>query len=902
MRILAFPLVLAVFTGTASAQTAAYWQRGSLPGTALEGRAITPDRAIGFVLDAAGLREYLAHARSGTVLDLGSATDQIDLPLPTGGFQRFRFLETPLMESGMGARYPEVRTYTGVALGDPRVTLKFDLTPAGFHAMVLGLPGGDAFIDPVRMGDNVEHQVYWKHDLASFRGNSAMNCTYDQVNDLPHAMQQSAQWIAQAGGARAGDCQYRTYRLALACTGEYANYFGATGTNKVPAIAAMATTLNRVNGIYERDAALTMVLVANNDQLVFTNPATDGYTNDDGGDMLDENQDKCDAVIGSANYDIGHVFSTGGGGVAYLNSPCTGYKAGGVTGLPAPVGDPFDIDYVAHEMGHQYGANHTQNNDCNRAGPAAVEVGSGITIMGYAGVCAPDVADHSIAMFGGYSLQEIHANITNGNSSGCPQTVPLVNAPPTVSAGVNRTIPRSTPFVLTAIASDPDPGDNLTYSWEQMNAQPSTQPPVASSNNGPNFRPWLPTASPQRWFPRLNTVLSGNNPSPNWEVLANVTRSYTFRVTVRDNAVGGGCNAQDDIQVSVSGTTGPFLVTLPNTAVSWTALSSRTVTWDVAGTAGSPVNCSNVDILLSADGGLTWPYALATATPNDGSEVVTMPNVATAQARIMVRANGNIFYDVSDHNFTITAPEQVLLNARVWLEGPYVPGAMMNDGLRAAGLVPTGEPYTALGFAQAGEGGGESCAPQVLAITGPDAIVDWVRLELRAAGAPATVVCTRQALLQRDGDIVDVDGTSPVSFAVPAGNYYVAVRHRNHLGCMTAGTIALGASATTLDLTSPAMPTYGTEARKTVDGSRVLWSGNSRLDNKLSYTGMQNDRDVIIDRVGGMDPTTTVVGYFTEDCNMDGLVRYTGTGNDRDPILLNVGGELPTSIRVEQLP
>ncbi|MBZ0207431.1 MAG: hypothetical protein K8H89_14005 [Flavobacteriales bacterium] len=895
-------LFLALFASavTATSQTASLWHAGPMTSSERGERFIVPERALYLQLDTTGMRSYLMQATRGSVLDLAGSSAIVELPLPDGEFLNFRFLETPLMHPDMGARYPYIRTYSGIAVDDPRISLKFDLTPSGFHAMVMGLPGGDVFIDPVAMGNSVQHQVYWKRDLRPSPGRSSMTCTYDEVNDLPHEMARTAQWIEQAGDARAGDCQFRTYRLALACTGDYANFFGATGSNKAPAIAAMATSLNRVNGIFERDAALTMVLVANNDQLVFTNPATDGYTNYDGGTMLDENQTKCDAVIGSSNYDIGHVFSTGGGGVAYLNSPCMGYKAGGVTGRSSPVGDPFDIDYVAHEMGHQYGGNHTQNNNCNRAGSAAVEVGSGITIMGYAGVCAPDVEPHSIAMFGGYSLQEIHANITTGNSSTCPQTVALINSPPTVSAGSDRTIPRNTPFVLSAVASDPDAGDLLTYSWEQMDSQSSTQPPSANSNRGPNFRPWLPVPEPQRWFPKLSTVASGTNPTPNWEVLANVARTYSFRVTVRDNAAGGGCNVQDNVTITVSGTTGPFLVTQPNTAVTWAGGSAQTVTWDPAGTSGSPVNCANVDILLSVDGGLTYPYTLATATPNDGSHSVTLPNTATTNARVMVRANGNVFYDMSDQDFTITAPEQVLVNAKVWLEGPFS-GGQMNDDLRIAGLIPTSEPYTALGFTQVGNGGGESCAPSVLNATGANAIVDWVRLELRAAGSSSAIVATRQALLQRDGDIVDVDGTSPVAFVVPAGNYHVAVRHRNHLGCMTVNAISMGAVATTVDLAAPATATFGTDARKSLNGERLLWMGNAHVDNKLSYTGAQNDRDPIINRIG-TDPTISMPGYYTEDCNMDGVVRYTGSLNDRDPILVNLGGSIPTTIRLEQLP
>ncbi|MBS1937952.1 MAG: hypothetical protein JSS84_09105 [Bacteroidetes bacterium] len=902
MRQILTIFLFAAAASTALPQTASHWQAVPLTNGASRGRHIIPAHALGFQLDTAAMRGFLAQAPHGTYTDLGQADAGLDLPLPTGAFMRFKCMETPVMHPALGARFPYIRTYSGYAVNDVRVKVKFDQTPAGFHAMITGLPEGDAFLDPVAMGNSTLHQAYWKRDLAPALQRSAAHCTYDQVNDIGHAMALSAQWMGQAEAQRAGDCKFRTYRLALACTGEYANFFGATGTNKAPAIAAMATTLNRVNGIYERDAALTMVLVANNDQLVFTNPVTDGYTNDDGGTMLDENQAKCDAIIGTANYDIGHVFSTGGGGVAYLNSPCNPtYKAGGVTGLPAPVGDPFDIDYVAHEMGHQYGGNHTQNNNCNRASPASVEVGSGITIMGYAGVCAPNVEDHSIAMFGGYSLQEIHANITTGTSSTCPQTVPLVNAPPTVAAGANYTIPKSTPFVLTATGSDPNTGDQLTYSWEQMDYQTSTQPPVATSTQGPNFRPWLPVNTPQRWFPRLSVVASGTNPNPNWEVLSSVARTYKFRVTVRDNAPGGGCNAQSNMTVTVNGSAGPFVVTQPNTALTWAGGSTQTVIWNVAGTAASPVSCTAVDILLSTDGGLTWPQTLATAVPNNGTSSVTVPLTASTTARIMVRANGNVFYDISDQNFTITSPQPVQVNARVWLEGAYS-GGLMRDDLRVAGALPTVEPYSAMGYMQAAGGGGETCAQSVLAASGNNAIVDWVRLELRASANAATVVATRQALLTRNGNIVGVDGTSPVSFTVAAGNYYVAVRHRNHLGCMTAGTVVLGASPATVDFTTSTLATYGTDARKPDAGNvRLLWMGNAHPDGQLKYTGANNDRDPILALIG-LDPTAGVVGYYKEDCNMDAHVRYTGAGNDRDPILVNVGSTVPTAVRQEQLP
>src|SRR5690606_21056879 len=191
-------------------------------------------------------------------------------------------------------------------------------------------------------------------------------------------------------------------------------------------------------------------------------------------------------------------------------------------------------------------------------------------------------------------------------------------------------------------------------------------------------------------------------------------------------------------------------------------------------------------------------------------------------------------------------------------------------------------PYSALGFAQLGGGGGEACDPDVLAVTGGAAIVDWLRVELRSAADPATVVATRQALLQRNGTIVDVAGSAPVSLAAPSGNYHVAVRHRNHLGCMTALPVALSGTAASVDFSSAATAMHGTEARKIAEGQRLLWMGNANTDGRLSYTGSANDRDPIILRIDGM-PTGVLQGYYTEDANMDGLVRYTGTENDRDP-------------------
>lgn len=897
-------LFVALLPLCALAQRPAFWTElptervAWLPGE----RRIVPDRARTLTLDVEGLRDWLHQVPAGELSEVAAATSVLELPLPEGGFAAFRIREVSVMHPELQARYPEIRTYTGVGLENGAL-LKMDLTPHGFHAMVLTPGGDDWFIDPLLHGDRAHYQSYLKRNFRKQLPEGFSACHYEAVNDMEAAQKQTRQWIAEMDADRVGDCQLRRYRLALAATGEYSNYHGSntTNNNKSFAAAAQVTSLNRVNGIYERDAMLTMVLVANNDNLIYLNGATDPYTNNNGSTMLGENISNCNAVIGSANYDIGHVFSTGGGGVAYLNSPCTSFKAGGVTGLPAPAGDPFDIDYVAHEMGHQFGGNHSQNNNCNRSASAAVEVGSGITIMGYAGICAPNVANSSIAMFGGYSMQEIAANITTGSGSGCATILPLVNAQPTANAGPDYVIPRSTPFILTGSGSDADPGNVLTYSWEQMDNAVAPQPPAATNTGGPAWVPLLPQTTPVRYMPNLPAVIA--NTSPTWEVLSSVARTYNFRLTVRDNNPGGGCAKQDNMVVTVTGSAGPFMVTAPNTAVTWTALTSQAVTWNVAGTTAAPVSCANVDILLSTDGGLTYPTVLAAATPNDGSQSITVPNMPTTTARVMVRANGNIFYDISNANFTIT-PGAVLA-PRVALEGAYDPATgLMRDMLRSLPGFPLNEPFTALGYAHVG-GGGESVAPPVLAITGGDAIVDWAVVELRPSGTPATVLATRSALVQRDGDVVATDGISALRFAVAPGSYHVAIRHRNHLGAMTAAPVALSSSPTTVDFRDAGLSTFGSEARKAISGAypvQALWAGDVSFNGQLMYVGDGNDRDPILVRVGGTVPTNSVEGYFIEDVNLDGTVKYLGEANDRDPILMNIGGSMPTSIRSAQLP
>ncbi|HVF91412.1 MAG TPA: zinc-dependent metalloprotease family protein, partial [Blastocatellia bacterium] len=570
----------------------------------------------------------------------------LTVPMPDGSFARFRIEESPIMEPGLAAQFPEIKTYRGQGIDDPTATARFDLTPKGFHGYILS-SGDTVYTDPTSQNDAETYITYNKRELPKEARDFQCLVTDDDI--VARASSADVAQDVTSGTA------LRTYRLALAATGEYTT---AAGGTVAAATARMTTTMNRVNGVYERDLAVRLVLIANNASIVFTNSASDPYSNNDGIAMLAQNQTTCTNVIGSANFDIGHVFSTGGGGVASVGVPClNSFKARGVTGLPNPVGDVFAIDFVAHEMGHQLGALHTFNGtqgNCsgNRSSSAAYEPGSGSTIMGYAGICeSQDIQGNSNDYFHHRSLEEINSILTTSGGA-CATSASTGNTPPTVSAGANFVIPARTPFALTATGSDVN-GDSLTYCWEEYDLGAAAPPDTDLNGQArPIFRSFNPTTSPSRTFPQLSDLK--NHVETYGESLPTINRVMNFRVTARDNrAAGGGVNSAQ-MQVTVFNTGVPFTLLAPTTAVSWGALSSQTVTWDIAGTTGAPINAANVKLSLSTDGGNTYPIVIAASTPNDGSEVITVPNAPTTTARIKIEAVGNIFFDISDVNFTIT--------------------------------------------------------------------------------------------------------------------------------------------------------------------------------------------------------------------------------------------------------
>ncbi|AFH49536.1 Hypothetical protein IALB_1829 [Ignavibacterium album JCM 16511] len=609
-------------------------------------RVIIPDlyRTLQLNLDLA--KELLASAPMEFTSEAINNPSVIELPLPEGTFQKFKFWASPAMEPELQKKFPEIRTYTGQGIDDPFATLKMDLTPHGFHAMILS-PNGRVFIDPYAKGEIKYYIVYFAKNFT--KKDALFDCEVLYHEEYTKPIINYYESILTPTGP-----QLRTYRLANAATGEYTQYHGGT----VPfGLAAVTTSVNRVNGVYEKEVAIRMVLVANNNLIIYTNPSTDPYSNNNGALMLSQNISNLNSVIGTSNYDIGHVFSTGGGGIAYLGCVCTSNKAGGVTGSPNPIGDPFDIDYVAHEMGHQFGANHTFNGNTgscsgNRNASTAYEPGSGSTIMAYAGICDPqNLQSNSDAYFHTISFDEIVAYTNSGSGNSCAQITNTGNNAPSISVPLGGFyIPKSTPFALRGNASDPN-GDALTYCWEEFDLGPAGDP-NSPSGDAPIIRSFNPDTSKIRYVPKLSDLI--NNTSTYGVLLPTYSRNLKFRLTVRDNRAGGGGVDWRQVNFAVDGNSGPFTVTSPNTSVVWAGASQQTVTWNVTNTNISPVNCSNVRILLSTNGGYNFNDTILSLTPNDGSEIITVPNIATTQARIKVEAVNNIFFDISNQNFTIT--------------------------------------------------------------------------------------------------------------------------------------------------------------------------------------------------------------------------------------------------------
>ena len=615
---------------------------------------IRPSKGHQVLLDVESMKRTLAAA---PLEHVGQEPIIVWLPKPDGSFERFRVVESPIMLPDLAAQLPDVKTYAGQGIDDPHASVRFDMTPAGFHAQVLSVNGA-YYIDPSTQGNTDYYTSYYKSDYARVLAN-AWRCL---VTDTGEQMQPPA-----GGFSPRVTLSLSTLRLAVAATAEFTAFHSLpTDTDAVKrtkAQTAITTLINRVNGIYENELQVRLLLV-NNTGIIYTNGATDPYTDSDVSQMFSVNTATINGVVGATNYDVGHVLGrTGAGGVAGLGVVCSTNKGRGVSCFDPPIGDPFAVDYIAHELGHQFSGQHTFAGCNGNAGSSGwrFEPGSGSTVMAYAGICGPDnLQSNSDPFFHHENIQGMRAYIAGLT---CDGTLASTNNIPTLTApGLTYVIPQQTPFALTVTSAADSDGDPLTYSWEQSDS--ATTVGAVSLSQGdqgtnPIFRPRAPVTSPTRFFPALDDVIDGTRDAG--EFFPQFARTLSFRATVRDNRVGGGGvalqpgGAGAETRVTISTAAGPFTVTNPTGNPILNGGSLFSLTWNVANTTTAPVNCANVDILLSTDGGVTFPTVVLANTPNDGAQSITVPNVSTNTARFMVRAVGNVFFNVSPA-FRISVP------------------------------------------------------------------------------------------------------------------------------------------------------------------------------------------------------------------------------------------------------
>lgn len=615
---------------------------------------VTASEFKGLALDVDAMRGLLSTAPGEFSGQQGLV---VELPTPDGTFERFAVYSSSVMHPDLAAKYSDIMTFVGYSLDNDFGNLRMDITPHGFHAQVLNHEGS-YLIDPYYHLEDDFYTSYFRKDAVSSGIDTPVGEIIDAHDHESHefGIDLSSRAV-DLQTSRSSGTELRVYNAAIAATGEYTGQFGGTVAG---GLAAVTTAMNRITGIYESELGIRFQLVATNDQIIYTNAATDPYTTANNFNnvitMATENQAAVDGAIGAANYDVGHVFGYSPAGLGgYGPGPVgvNGQKAMGATVLDVLDTDVFYVDYVSHEIGHQFSANHTWSycGGPNTEGTgAAVEPGSGATIMGYAGICGPDdVAGNSVPYFSAFSFDQIISYVDD--------TIPNVgtrintgNQVPTVDAGADYTIPANTPFVLTAVGTDPE-GNALTYTWEQMDA--GTGAPLAAGDTGANaiYQFVAPTTDPFRYFPAYDDVL--NNTTSIGEVYPTTDRDLNFRVTVRDNNGTYTAINNDDTVITVVDTGAPFQLTSANGGETLVGGDVFTFTWDVAGTDAGAINTQNVRITMSLDGGQTFTQTVVDSTPNDGTEDLTIPNFASSLVRFRIEAVGNVFYDISNANLTV---------------------------------------------------------------------------------------------------------------------------------------------------------------------------------------------------------------------------------------------------------
>jgi subtilisin-like proprotein convertase family protein len=638
-------LVLFLFSGfIANAQQSFFVQSDFVPTEIPINQSDRPNKETFLDLNVDGLEGFLSSVNTKAT----DANHIISLPDGNGRLIEYKIAEASVLEDDFQANFPNIRSFKGQGISNPQETIRFSVTPLGLHIIILGTSKGTQIIRPFDVSRNL-YTSYHLKDLNTH--DHSFECQL--IEDV--AMENNAESL-DLQTFNANDGILRNFRIAVSATAEYSAFFNSDINN---VISAITIAVNNANAVLERDLSVTLTLM-DNTGLIFFDPATDPFTNFDNVALLDENQALVDTVIGDANYDIGHVFNTAGGGVAGLNTSCvSGFKAWGVTGATSAT-DPRFLFVFLHELGHQFGSPHTFNGSEGGCGPnispsTALEPGSGTTLMAYPGLCgiqnvinnaAGDLYYHQI------SLATMWNHILNSGICPIDQTV-TGNSAPTADAGADYLIPQGTPYKLVGNSTDTEGTGSHTYTWEQYDFGPAGAP-TDTTEFGPLVRSFEGTTNPVRYVPNLND-LAANPGSQTWERLVTVDRNINFRLTVRDNDANGGQTAVDAMLANVTTLAGPFEVTSQSTPnqIIWTPGTTETITWNVAGTDANGIDEAFVNILLSTDEGLTFDTVLASNTPNDGVEDIIVPNIDATKCRIMIEAVNNIFFNINEAYFAI---------------------------------------------------------------------------------------------------------------------------------------------------------------------------------------------------------------------------------------------------------
>ncbi|RQO35195.1 propanediol utilization protein [Chryseobacterium sp. KBW03] len=649
--------------------------------------------------DLQSLRNILKDA-----VETGKGAQAVIVSLPTaeGKIEKFAVYSDPVMEKSMADRY-QLGSYVGVGVDDPGKYVRFSTAPTEMQSMIIK-DGKFEFIEPITTDKQV-YGVFYKTKRTE--ADHGFECTTEEKNfkDIKSLEAFGKKNLSNLGITnRPASTKFRTYRLALSTTGEYTKKFDPAG-GTANTVTQMNATMTRVNGVFQKDFAIKLI-IQDLPNIIYTDPTSDPYTNN----LNLQLQQTLTSQVGNAAYDMGHVFNAAGGngnagsiGSTCLN-PATATslaKGSGFTQNTNPTGDLFDIDYVAHEMGHQLGGNHTFSHATEGSG-VNVEPGGGTTIMGYAGITQDNVQPNSDAYFHYSSIFQILNSLDAKTTCGTSENI-TNNTAPTIAALTAYTIPKGTPYYLDASATDAE-GDAMKYTWEQYDSVNNLA--SISGDNGWGYnaqgsiaRSFFGTASGRRYFPSLPLVMAGKlTNKATWETVSYIPRLLQYAVTVRDENALRPMLVSAETTVTV-GNDGPFKFNGITSSTTLYNNASNTITWNVANTNTAPYNAGNVKIEYTTDlvNGSTWTELVA-STPNTGSYTGQMPASLTGAIKLKISAIGNVFYAVSPQVTVGTAPTSTtaaptgvfalaseILKTTARLSWNSVPGATYSINYRKVG-------------------------------------------------------------------------------------------------------------------------------------------------------------------------------------------------------------------------